>query len=104
MARKAKKTPKLQNSVAELEPSELSSLKESVKEFVTRYENIENEIRSLSEDKATLIEEFSDRIDIKTLKAALKVLKIESAITYRTNYEAYYEVLKDDSVNGLTDE
>jgi hypothetical protein len=98
----AKKT-KPQINVAELQPDELNALKKKVGEFLTRLQNIENELESLKEARKDLIQEFSGELDIKTLTSAMKVLKIEHEVTFKDTYDLFIEVLKDDVTNGLVE-
>lgn len=90
----AKQSPK-QYNVATLEPDELNALKALVKEFVTRVENVDNEIETLKEDRKALIEEYKEKLDLKTLQAALKVLKIQRGVQHQDTYELFIEALQD---------
>lgn len=65
-----------------------------VKEFRSRFENIENEISLLGEDRKALIEEFSDRIDMKTMKKAMSVLKIKTSVQNQGTFDEYSEILE----------
>lgn len=100
MARKRKSVPQM----GELQPDELGAVKTEVREFVQRIQNIDNEIAGLRESRKDLIDEFSERLDVSTLQTALKVLNIESTVKHKHNYDVFTEVLKDDFVNGVTDE
>ena len=85
-----------QYNVANLQPDELGALKELVKEFVARIENIDNEIELLKEDRKTVVEEFSDRLDMKTLQAALKVIKIQRSVAHKDTFDTFLEALTDE--------
>lgn len=74
-------------------PDEINSLREIVKEFVSRIENIDNEIELLKQDRKELIEEFSDRLDMKTLQAALRVVKIKKAVAHKDTFDLFIETL-----------
>lgn len=80
---------------------ELGALKADVCEFLKRHQNIENEIATLKEDKKELINEFKSKLDMRTLQAALRVVKIESGVDHKDAYDAFMDVLKDDETNGL---
>ena len=95
MARK--KAPE-QVCVAELQPDEINALREVVKEFITRMTNIENEITLLGEDKKELVEEFKQKLDVKTLNAAMKVMKIQKGVQHRDTYDLFIEVLEEPAV------
>lgn len=80
-------------SVAELQPDELNALKALVKEFMSKVESIDNEIELLKSDRKELIEEYSTKLDFKTLQAALKVVKIQNNVAHRDTYDLFVEVL-----------
>lgn len=86
-------------NVALMQPTELNELNRLVKEFVSRVENIDNEISLLKEDRKSVIEEYSDRIDMKTLNSVLRVLKIESTVAHKDTYDNFYEALQKDGVD-----
>lgn len=99
-----KKAQTPQVDIANLQPSELNALKVVVKEYITRMQNIENEIAGLKESQKDLVEEYKDKLDMKTLSQVLKVLKVESSVAHKNTYDSFYEVLKSDFVNNLVDE
>ncbi len=80
------------------ENTEVSSdVKVVTREFTDRLTAIDNEIESLKEDRKALIDEFSEKLDMKTLKAAMRVVKIESGVAHKDTYDSYVEVLKDNT-------
>ena len=99
----AKKQQPKNYNVAEMQPDELNELKKVVGEFMKRLTNIENEMETLKEDRKVLIEEFSEKLDMKTLTMAIKAVKLESGVAHKDTYDLFIEVLKDDVTNGLTD-
>lgn len=88
-----KKAPEI--NVAELQPDELNALKVTVKEFLDKVETIENEIEGLKEDRKSVLEEYAEKLDMKTLQAALKVLKIQRGVAHRDSFDVFMEVLTD---------
>lgn len=84
-----------EKSVAELQPDELNALKALVKEFMNKIEHIDNEIELLKTDRKEIIEEYSEKLDMKTLQMALKVLKIEASVAHKDAYDLFIEALKD---------
>ncbi len=80
---------------ADLQPDSLTDLKPIIKEFINRLSSIEHEIETLTEDRKELFEEFSQKVDIKELKAALRVHKIEQKVNHRHAFESILECLKD---------
>ncbi len=88
-----KKTPPKQYNTAELQPDELNALKSLVKEFVGKIESIDNEIELLKTDRKEVIEEYTEKLDMKTLTAALKVVKIQSEVVHRDTFDLFLEAL-----------
>jgi hypothetical protein len=92
---KRKKAPAQQYNVALLQPNELNALRALVKEFVTRIENIDNEIELLKEDRKELIEEYTEKLDIKTLNAALRVIKIQQGVDHKDTFDLFLSALEE---------
>jgi len=82
-------------NVAIMQPDEIGALRELVKEFVTRINTVDNEIELLKGDRKELIEEYSEKLDIKTLQAALKVIKIQNEVTHRDTFDLFLEALNE---------
>lgn len=89
------KSTQSQYNIALMQPDEVNSLRKLVKEFMDRVSNIDNEILQLKEDRKELIEEYSEKLDMKTLNAALKVLKIQQGVQHKDTYELFIEALTD---------
>lgn len=83
------------NHTADMTPDELNTLKATVREFMERLSNIDNEIETLKDDRKTLIDEYSDRLDMRTLKAAMRVVKIQSGVAHKDAFDNFIEVLTD---------
>ena len=86
------KRPKNYN-VAELQPDELNSLRTLVKEFMQKIESVDNEIELLKGDRKGLIEEYQEKLDMKTLQAALRVVKIQQGVEHKDTYDLFLEAL-----------
>lgn len=71
-----------------------ASTKELTIEFLKRLKVIENEIKTLQEDKKELEAEFKEKIDMKTLKQALKVHKVLIEVEHETTYEEMMDLLE----------
>lgn len=89
----AKKTAQ----VADMQPDELGALKSLVQEFVGKIEHIDNEIETLKQDRKEVIDEYADKLDMKTLKAALRVVKIQQAVEHKDTFDTFMEALTDPS-------
>lgn len=81
-------------NIAEMQPDEINSLRALVKEFVDRITNIDNEIELLKQDRKELCEEYTDRLDMKTLQAALRVVKIKQGVDHRDTFDLFLEALE----------
>jgi uncharacterized protein (UPF0335 family) len=88
----SKRAPKNYN-IATLQPDEVGALRNLVKEFITKIEAIDNEIELLKGDRKEVIEEYTDKLDMKTLQAALKVLKIQQSVAHKDTYDLFIEAL-----------
>lgn len=86
------KAPKNYN-IAVMQPDEIGALRNLVKEFITKIEAIDNEIELLKGDRKEVIEEYQNKLDMKTLQAALKVLKIQQGVAHKDTYDLFIEAL-----------
>jgi uncharacterized protein (UPF0335 family) len=78
-----------------MQPDEVNALRALVQEFIGRVESLDTEIEGLKEDRKDLIEEYSDRLDMKTLQAALKVLRIKQGVQHKDTFDLFIEALTD---------
>jgi uncharacterized protein (UPF0335 family) len=92
----AKQQPKNYN-VELLQPDEVNELKRLVLEFVKKIESVDSEIETLKQDRKEVYEEYSEKLDTKTLNAALRTLKIKNSIEHRDTFDLFCEVLADPS-------
>ena len=54
---------------------------ENLNELVVRLLTIDNEMNLLREDKKVLLTEFKEKLDIKSVQAAMRIAKIKSKLT-----------------------
>ena len=90
----AKKSVQKQYNVGEMMPDEINSLRALVKEFVEKVSTVDNEIELLKQDRKELLEEYSEKLDLKTLTAALKVVKIQSEVVHRDTFDLFLAALE----------
>lgn len=90
-----KKNVEKQYNIAEMQPTEVNALRALVKEFIGRVQNIDNEIEGLKEDRKDLIDEYSQKLDYKTLQSALKVVKIQNSVEHKDTFDLFMEVLEE---------
>lgn len=89
------KAKEVVNHAADLQPDELNALKALVEEFLGKLQGIDNEIDLLKEDRKGLFEEYSDRLDMKTLKAAMRIVDIKQGVAHKDTFDCFLEVLGD---------
>lgn len=77
------------------QPNELGELKEVVGEFVRRLKVVEGEMDLLKESKKDLIEEFKDKLDMKTLNAAIRAVKIKKKVNHKDTFDAFVDILEE---------
>lgn len=75
--------------------NDTEEVKATVNEFMSRLNNIENELETLKEDKKELIAEFKQKLDVKTLQACLRILKIKRSVEHKGTFDTLMEVLQD---------
>jgi uncharacterized protein (UPF0335 family) len=81
-------------SGVDVQPSSLTELEPLVKEFVEKYETITNEEELLKTDKKELIEEYSEKLDMKTLQLALRAIKLKSKVQHANTFDCFMEILE----------
>ena len=54
---------------------------ETLNELVDRLLTIENEMSVLREDKKMLLAEFKEKLDVKSVQAAMRIAKIKSRLS-----------------------
>jgi uncharacterized protein (UPF0335 family) len=82
-------------AVAEMMPDEITALKAVVDEFMGKIVSIDNEIETLKQDRKEVIEEYKDRLDVKTLNTALRVVKLQNSVAHKDAFDLFIEVLTD---------
>lgn len=92
----ARRTPEKQYNIAALQPDEVNAIRALVKEFITKVEAVDNEIELLKGDRKELIEEYSEKLDMKTLTAALRVIKIQKGVQHKDTYDLFVEALSEE--------
>jgi len=56
------------------------SIREDVEELIEKLLRIENEKKLLQEDQKLLFSEYSEKLDIKAVKAAVRIAKIKASL------------------------
>ena len=76
------------------QPDELNELKKVIGEFVRRLKNVEQEADLLKEQRKDLIEEFKEKLDMKTLNAALRAVKIRKKVQHKDTFDTFTDILE----------
>lgn len=79
---------------AERQPDEIGELTKLVETFIERFKMIEGEIELLKESQKDLLDEFEDKLDIKTLQAAIRTVKIKKKVGYKDTFDTFVEILE----------
>jgi uncharacterized protein (UPF0335 family) len=75
------------------QPTEQGELREVVRDFIKRLRSIDQEIELLKEDRKRLFDDYSRKLDMKTLKAALQVAKIKEKVNHKDTFESFVDIL-----------
>lgn len=86
---------KKNKNTADRQPTELGELKKVVDQFVDRWTTLQNEMETLKEDEKNLIEEFNDQLDMKTLKQAIRAVKIAKKVDHKDTFDSFVTILED---------
>lgn len=99
---KEEQMPRRKKEVPERAPLELGELRTLLKEFLERHKNIENEITLLKEDLKELVGEYEDRVDAKTLKQAIRLVKLLESVANKDTFDLYTSVLEE--ITGVSND
>lgn len=80
-----------------MQPDEIGALRKLVKEFVEKINTVDSEIVLLKDDRKDIIEAYTEKLDVKTLQAALKVIKIQNEVMHRDTFDLFLEALNEGS-------
>jgi len=80
---------------ADLQPNSLTDLKPIIKDFISRLSAIDHEIDTLTQDKKELFEEFAQKVDVKELKAAIRVHKIQQKVSHKHAFDSILACLEE---------
>lgn len=83
------------STAGQAQPDELNELATIVEEFTSRLATIEGEIDLLKEDRKELISEFKEKLDYKTLSAAMKIVKTKRAVEHKHTLDVFVEIIEE---------
>jgi len=75
-------------------PQSITDLEPLIKEFVEKLKAIKNEQETLKQDEKELIEEYGEKLDMKTLKAAMRVVAVREKVDRKDTFDTLVEVLE----------
>lgn len=75
-------------------PAGITQLEPIVREFVEKLRSIKSEQELLKEDEKALLEEYASKLDMKTLKAAMRVVAVREKIERKDAFDTLVEVLE----------
>jgi len=87
---------KQEESIADEMPENLSDLQPIVKQFVDRMRTLEHEETTLREAKKDLVEEYSSKLDTKTLKLALRLMDLKKKVQHKHYFDMFVDILERD--------
>lgn len=76
------------------QPDELNELSSIVEEFTKKLAYVDNEIEVLKGDRKELIEEYKEKLDMKTLNAAMKIVKVKRAAEHKHTLDTFLEIIE----------
>ena len=79
---------------ADTMPSSITELKPLVSEFIEKYKALKNEQEELKEREKDLFEEYEDKIDMKEMRAALRVNNILKKVAHKDAFDNILECLE----------
>ena len=79
-----------------------SDLKSVILEFIGKLRGFENELDEIKEARKELIAEYSDRLDVKAIKAALQIVRIRDGIVDQIALDTAVETI-DGRLGGYLD-
>ena len=85
------------NKIEGMSDTDQENLKRLVQEYIQRREALEGQVEGIKEDLKALDDEFSEKVDLKTLKQIIRILKIEAEIAHKDAADTFREALTDPS-------
>lgn len=79
---------------ADQQPDELNELAAIVEEFTKKIAYVENEMETLKEDRKAIVEEYKEKLDMKTLNAAMKIVKVKRGAEHKHTLDTFLDILE----------
>ncbi|TXH11472.1 MAG: hypothetical protein E6R04_02480 [Spirochaetes bacterium] len=75
-------------------PSSITDLEPIIQEFVEKMKRLKNEQELLKQDEKELMEEYKEKLDMKALKAAMRVVAVREKVDHKDTFDSMVEVLE----------
>jgi Sec-independent protein translocase protein TatA len=75
-------------------PSSVTDIEPIVKEFQDKLKTVKQEQELLKQDEKDLFDEYSKKLDMKTLKAALRAVAIREKVEHKDTFDTLCTVLE----------
>lgn len=76
------------------QPTSVTDLEPLVKEFMDKLKRIDSEIELLTLDRKELFEEYKEKIDMKTLRQAIRVAAIREKVERKDTFDTFVHLLE----------
>jgi uncharacterized protein (UPF0335 family) len=83
-----------EGSGVDTQPTSLTDLEPLVKEFMEKLKRIDSEIELLTLDRKELFEEYKEKIDMKTLRQAIRVAAIREKVERKETFDTFVHLLE----------
>ena len=83
------------NQGVDSQPSSITDLEPLVKEFIDELRRIDSEIEILSLDRKELFEKYAEKIDVKTLRQAMRVQAIRDKVSRKDTFDTFVHILEE---------
>jgi uncharacterized protein (UPF0335 family) len=79
----------------DVQPTSITDLEPLIKEFISELKRIDSEIEILTLDRKELFEKYAEKIDIKTLKQAMRVQAIKDKVSRKDTFDTFVQILEE---------
>ena len=79
----------------DVQPISITDLEPLIKEFISELKRIDSEIEILTLDRKELFEKYAEKIDIKTLKQAMRVQAIKDKVSRKDTFDTFVQILEE---------
>ncbi len=77
------------------QPDELNELAKIVEEFTSRLATVDAQIEGLKEDRKDLVSEYKEKLDMKTLNAAMRIVKTKRATEHKHTLDQFLDIIEE---------